>query len=507
MSRCDTSEIFFANRSLMMMMIRPSTQVGRVVASRAIGGTGGRAPLARSSRLQHLLESPPPASTRTATTTTLTMNTTTRSNVRAGRTTSPFSGGDKHRILISPSGYFSSSSHPSPPSVDRQFGATAAGDIDDQGRGVGVGAGVRGKEGGGRHHSGREDVRRSILTHALHHVHDMGWTDDAIASGTLDAGLPPSYVGFALSSSSSGALGNADLVAFFMDECNTSLSEKLASDEGRMHRLRRGRRRPIAEMDVDEVSSRINVALRTRLSMVLPYVASRRWHEGMAIGALPQNALGTMGRLNDMAEIVLGHALGGDDTDGGWEHARRAAIVAAYVTAEFHLLSSDAWVAGSGMSSSTITSLSGERHRSTWTFLGERSAEAARLIVADVVPSSLPPLPSLTDPDPNVVMASAAFSSLVGAALSLASPSAAATVGTALPRAMDSALGMLRGVVDGIGLGRTTGGGVGGGQHRRRGVGGGTRPSDYDAMESTATLPPFDSSEEIFPRGGHDKRR
>ena len=83
------------------------------------------------------------------------------------------------------------------------------------------------------------------------------------------------------------------------------------------------------------------------------------------------------------------------------------------------------------MSSSTITSLSGERHRSTWTFLGERSAEAARLIVADVVPSSLPPLPSLTDPDPNVVMASAAFSSLVGAALSLASPSAAATVGTA----------------------------------------------------------------------------
>ncbi|KAL3809280.1 hypothetical protein ACHAXA_001657 [Cyclostephanos tholiformis] len=334
----------------------------------------------------------------------------------------------------------------------------------------------------------------------------MGWTDDAIASGTLDAGFPPSYVGFALSSSSSGALGNADLVGFFMDECNASLVEKLATDEGRMHRHRRGRRRrPIAEMDVDEVSSRINVALRMRLSMVLPYVASRRWHEGVAIGALPQNALGTMGRLNDMADIVLGYALGGGDESardggGGWEHARRAAIIAAYATAEFHLLS-DVWAAGSGPSSSTITSLGGERHRPTWTFLGERSTEAARLIVADIVPSSLLPLPPLPYPDPNVVvMASAAFSSLAGAALSLASPSAAASAGTAFPRAMDSALGILRGVLVGTWLGRTTGGDVGEGRGRRE-TEGGTRPSDYDAMESTAALPPFDSSEEIFPRG------
>ena len=58
----------------------------------------------------------------------------------------------------------------------------------------------------------------------------MGWTDDAVASGTLDAGFPPSYVGLAASSSSSGgaAFGSADLVDFFMDECNASLREKVS---------------------------------------------------------------------------------------------------------------------------------------------------------------------------------------------------------------------------------------------------------------------------------------
>jgi hypothetical protein len=176
-----------------------------------------------------------------------------------------------------------------------------------------------------------------------------------------------------------------------------------------------------------------------------------------------------------------------------WEQARRAAIVAAYASAELHLLS-DSWSdAGSGAAPSR-SSLSGERHRTTWTFLGARSAEAARLIVADV------PSLSLRSTDPSVVAAaSAAFSSLAGAALSLASPSVAATAATALPRAMDSALGMLRGVV-GIGTRTGTGGGIVVDVGGRGWRGDGTRPGDYDPMGSTEPLPPFDPSEEIFPK-------
>ena len=55
-----------------------------------------------------------------------------------------------------------------------------------------------------------EQRRHSILTHALQRVHDEGWTDDAIASGTLDAGLPPTYIGQVMSSTS--IFGSADLV-------------------------------------------------------------------------------------------------------------------------------------------------------------------------------------------------------------------------------------------------------------------------------------------------------
>ncbi len=156
-------------------------------------------------------------------------------------------------------------------------------------------------------------------------------------------------------------------------------------------------------MDVDEVSSRINAELCARLSMVLPYVASRRWHKGMAIGALPQNALGTLWRLDHMADIVLAHVLGGDHSEsGGWGRARRAAIVAAYAAVKLHFLSgSGSGGAGSAAPSSSRSYLSREGHRDTWTFLGARSAKAVCLVVTGI--------PS---PDPGVVaMASAAFSS------------------------------------------------------------------------------------------------
>ena len=454
-------------------MLRSSSYAARP-AIRVIGGGGGR-PLGRS-RLFELLSLPPTTATATATRT------------AAAAAAAAASGGRRPPPPI-------------PPALDRTAAAQA--DIDDPERGGGRGGGGGGGGSGEQHRQKRERARRSILAHALLRVHDMGWTDDAVASGTLDAGFPPSYVGLAASSSSSG---NANLVDFFMCECNASLGEKLAAEDDRG---RRRRRRGSAELDVDEMSHRINAALRARLSMVLPYVASRKWHEGMAIGALPQNALGTLGRLNDMAGIVLDHALGDRDSeegagDGGGRgvgvggQARRAAIVAAYASAELHLLS-DSWSGAGPGAAPSRSSLSGERHRATWTFLGARSAEAARLIVADV-PS--PPL-SLRSPDPSVVaVASAAFSSLAGAALSLASPSAAAsaaTAVTALPRAVDSALGILRGVV-GIGTRTGTGGGVvfeAGGRGWR---GDGTRPGDYDPMGSAETLPPFDLSEEIFPK-------
>ncbi|KAL3788707.1 hypothetical protein ACHAW5_010570 [Stephanodiscus triporus] len=110
---------------------------------------------------------------------------------------------------------------------------------------------------------------------------------------------------------------------------------------------------------------------------------------------------------------------------------------------------------------------------------------------------ALPSPSSLSHPFPLVAdMAS----SLAGAALSLASPSATqATAGrTALPRTMmDLALELLQSFVR-ISARMNALAAFDGG---RRG-GDGTRPGDYDAMENNIDAAPFDASEEIFPGRG-----
>jgi ubiquinone biosynthesis protein COQ9 len=392
-----------------------------------------------------------------------------------------------------------------------------------------------------------EQIRKAILSAALHHVHDIGWTDDAIASAVLDCNYPPSYIGRVLSSStssqqssyvsslsannhnndnsSSGVWGNGQLVAHFMEECNNNLRDKLmslpppttaSSREGQVE----------TNNDVMVLASHINTALQLRLSMVVPFINSQRWHEGMAIGALPQNALMTMSQLNDMADIVLSYATAKtllDNNDVGSHNnnsMHKMAIIAAYAAAELHLLSSNV-TSSSATAAMTTTSLSGDRHDDTWTFLEARSSEAAHVIInGGMFPSlfDLPPAAAST-----IQTASAITSSLVGSALSLASPNAASMVGrvvggssttvSIVPQVLDSVIGLVQSYV-GIGTTMTnysnannSGGGVvrtvdgrmkaianGVGGNKRKGDG--TRPSDYAAIEES--LPPFDTTEEIF---------
>ena len=163
---------------------------------------------------------------------------------------------------------------------------------------------------------------------------------------------------------------------------------------------------------------------------------------------------------------MLDYALGKSRANA----AQRAIIVAAYAAAELHLLSD-----GSNGGSVASISLSGERYKSTWSFLEERSNEAAVLIVDGVDGTSFSrvPLPNTT----HLMAASAVVSSLAGAALSIAAPSAAAI----LPRALE-ALGPLHNAINSSVASSTKG----------------TQPSHYQPID-TNTLPPFDTNEMIFP--------
>jgi len=315
--------------------------------------------------------------------------------------------------------------------------------------------------------------RHTILTLALQRVHDEGWTDDAIASGVIDAGLPPSYIGQATSSTSS--FGSSDLVSFFMNECNASLKQQLMDEEKKKNTVS-GSTNDVKS--VDNISYRIHKALQMRLSMVLPFVSSNKWHEGMAIGALPQNAYNTAEQLDYMANIVLDYALEGNNV-GKHSPTHRAAVIAAYAATELHLLSDEG--SGSTISGNSI-SLSGDQYHATWEFLDARSKEVAELIVNGVNISSLNGL-SLPTPT-HVMAASAVASSLAGAALSMAAPSAAVVAGNVIPRAMSSLLTPLQNVVASQMNDSTS--------TKRDG----TSPSDYTV--TTDNLPPFDASEEIF---------
>ncbi len=346
-------------------------------------------------------------------------------------------------------------------------------------------------------------------------MYDSGWTDDAIASGTLAAKLPPSYIGMigdGLSNnySSSSPLGNADLVAFFMEECNDTMKRQLADTLEATEAL------TSTSMTNDDyckqISSRIHHALHLRLSMVLPFVKSNRWHEGMAIGALPQNAMRTVQQLDEMATIVLDYALSSGSEMKGYEKSMnnmavasripvpflRTAIVAAYASTELHLLSDGGHNAPfSTIGGKSASSLQGdeERYRATWKFLEARSAEMARVIVYDGV-LSFASSSSLPHPTHVITAATAVVSSLAGAALSLASPTTAAAVaGRVLPNTQStiaSVFTLLGNVVSSATQQTATMDGTTSSRMR----GDGTKPSDYTT--ETTNLPPFDASEEIF---------
>jgi hypothetical protein len=200
----------------------------------------------------------------------------------------------------------------------------------------------------------------------------------------------------------------------------------------------------------------------------------------MAIGALPQNAYRTARQLEDMSQIVLDYALCNTANSRVVGPAQRAIVVAAYAAAEFHLVSEGMSDATRGVSGSSI-SYTGERYSSTWTFLRERCEEASRLVANDdggVLPSMIQSASGISLNPTHLAAASAVASSLVGAAFSLATPAAAAVAGQALPRIMDTLSPLQEYAFKSVGENRN-----------------GTSPDDY----RVENLPPFDSSEVIFP--------
>eukprot|EP00816_Leptocylindrus_hargravesii_P011050 CAMPEP_0196823056 /NCGR_PEP_ID=MMETSP1362-20130617/85955_1 /TAXON_ID=163516 /ORGANISM="Leptocylindrus danicus, Strain CCMP1856" /LENGTH=430 /DNA_ID=CAMNT_0042202795 /DNA_START=313 /DNA_END=1605 /DNA_ORIENTATION=+ len=275
-----------------------------------------------------------------------------------------------------------------------------------------------------------EEHRETVLTLALANVHQHGWTQEAIVSAVQAANLPLTLSGVILNSSTLNNDNTADatattsssdpgaaLVYTFMDRSNAQLRQILFdSSILNANPPLSGEENPNkANLASDKVKERLYFALKTRLEMLTPYIRSKRWHEAMAIGALPQNALNTTRRLNDLVDCIeqdLNFVTPGMNNNS---MLSKAAIGGVYVACELHML--------------------GESHDhnvaefdATWSFLKQRIEELDALAnVNDVNATSM-------------LAVSTVAASMGSAVLSLGQPLArgaiSAMAGTILPQLM-----------------------------------------------------------------------
>ena len=237
-----------------------------------------------------------------------------------------------------------------------------------------------------------KNLKKDILFASLPHVHEHGWTDASIAHGVMSARYPPSTIGLVKNK-------GAELLAFFMDQCNIRLVEEL-------EQLHHKNKEKVSYEDISRKYSteRIEQALRLRLEMVVPYIRSNRWHEGMALGAMyPSHALATSKQLNDMVEIICRNSLIQKDrisrTNFLPTTLEKSAIVGVYIATELHLLAD-----------------SSTGNIDTWKFLNQRIAGLDSLISKGVTYN-------LNVPGQEIATATTAVAtSLGGAVFSLAAP-------------------------------------------------------------------------------------
>ena len=212
--------------------------------------------------------------------------------------------------------------------------------------------------------------RRLLQAVLEEHVHEYGWTQDAItAAAAAEANARPQSI------SSAGLVTDSDLVAYCLQDWNERLQRDLSST------LDQGRSR----------TERLAQALERRLRYQVAY--KTHWHYAMALGARPDNLPTTVAQLQTMMDIVVSAVDGNSSSSSSTEKLSLGVI---FCATELHLL--------------TDTS---EDCRDTWGFLRQQLQHWEQ---------GLGLLPSTSLGDAWYVTSSVASALLSGAASLLLSP-------------------------------------------------------------------------------------
>ncbi|KAK9865342.1 hypothetical protein WJX84_002543 [Apatococcus fuscideae] len=164
-----------------------------------------------------------------------------------------------------------------------------------------------------RSSAGGADTRHQILHAALQRVGELGWSQEALEAGCRDQGLSPAAVGMLPG-------GPAELVQFFIDQCNAELAAELARRKN--------------ELRVLQVGDRIKAAVQLRLEMLAPHMDT--WPQAVALMAQPSSAMVGCRQLAFIVDEIW-HAAGDTSSDTSW-YTKRALLAGVYASTELYML-------------------------------------------------------------------------------------------------------------------------------------------------------------------------
>jgi rpsU-divergently transcribed protein len=203
-----------------------------------------------------------------------------------------------------------------------------------------------------------------LLSAALLHVPDLGWSEETLNAAARDINLSLSEISLLVPH------GPIDLVHHFIRQSNESLSTdpsvlKYLQDNKEPNKdpnqdtnndishdttldttldteqeaANREVQKLLKTKNVQSVAERLNIVSKARLEMIVPYLEHGHWLNAMALSALPQNAESTS-RLALETIDQIWYVAGDRSMDYKW-YTRRAGLVPGYCATELYLLSDE----------------------------------------------------------------------------------------------------------------------------------------------------------------------
>jgi ubiquinone biosynthesis protein COQ9 len=194
-------------------------------------------------------------------------------------------------------------------------------------------------------------LKTQLLEASIQNVHQYGWTQEAIIMAAMER-RKQAHSNASLSMV--GLVNTSDLIYHVMNQFHCRLDQD----------LQQLRNDDFDAFLASTATQRLAHAIRLRLEYQCDYINAQNWHQAMALGASPDNALQTQQQLKSLIELMFQHAYSYNQDSppsssmSGSSELAKLTLGGVYVATELHML--------------TDNSLD---YADSWAFLERRIAE------------------------------------------------------------------------------------------------------------------------------------